>query len=130
MKVRTHYVPRANYERYYHNQCGLGTDLPVYAGAPMQRGHGLGNILKGVMKAAVPIVMPLLKKGASKLANTALNTGKNVVADIVRGDNIKTSIKRRGRESLGELFGVPTKKIKRNRRKGRVVRGNSRDIFN
>ena len=130
MKVRTHYIPRANYERYYHNQCGLGADLPMYGGVPMQRGHGLGNILRGVFKAAVPIVMPLLKRGAQKLGNVALNTGKNVVADIVRGDDVKSSLKRRGRESLGELFGVPIKKIKRNGRNRHTAINTSRDIFN
>ena len=33
------------YERYYRNQCG--NDLPVFYGAQMQKGHGLGSIFGG-----------------------------------------------------------------------------------
>ena len=49
------------FEDYYVNQVGHG--LSVYAGSPMQRGHGLGNVLKGLFRIATPLL-----KSAGKLA--------------------------------------------------------------
>ena len=40
----------------------IGHALPVYQGYRSQYGHGLGNVLGGVMRAAIPFVSKLAKK--------------------------------------------------------------------
>ena len=58
------------YEDYYLQQAGSG--LPAFAGSSFQRGHGVGNLLKGLWRYATP----LLKKAGKQ----ALKTGVSVVA--------------------------------------------------
>ena len=43
---------RKAYEDYYLNQCGHG--MPVFYGARMQRGHGIGSILVDCFEASSP----------------------------------------------------------------------------
>ena len=87
---RTVYHPDAAlYEDYYLHQTGRG--LPVFSGPALQRGHGLGGILGGVMRMAVP----LLKKGAKYLGRQALQTGVGLAEDVLAGKNIKSSAKQR-----------------------------------
>ena len=87
---RTVYQPDAAlYDDYYLHQTGRG--LPVFSGPALQRGHGLGGILGGVMRMAVP----LLKKGAKFLGRQALQTGVGLAEDVMAGKNVKTSAKRR-----------------------------------
>ena len=49
----------------------------------MQRGYGLGGLLKGLFRAAVP----LLKQGAKVVGRTALKTGAQVAGDVLQGQN-------------------------------------------
>ena len=57
------------YENYYLGQAGRG--LPVFYGARLQKGHGVGNLLKGLWRHATPLF-----KDAGK---QALKTGLSVV---------------------------------------------------
>ena len=62
--------------------------MPVYSGAPYQRGYGLGGVMKNIMRRATP----LLKHAGRQ----ALRTGISVVAKgIMRGPKRKRSPKKR-----------------------------------
>lgn len=72
------------YEDYYLQQAGNG--LPAFAGGSFQKGHGVGNLLKGLWRYATP----LLKKAGKQ----ALKTGVSVVASGIMNP---TSQKRKGK---------------------------------
>lgn len=88
-----------------HYTTQMGGGLPVFAGAPMQRGHGLGNVFRGLARVA----LPLLKKGATRLGKQALKTGVKIAGDALKGKNIKTAVRGRmkeaGRQLLSEWSG-------------------------
>lgn len=69
-----------------------GGNIPVFVGAPTQRGHGgLGGIFSGLAKMAVP----LLKSAAKSAGKTILKSGAQFAGDILSGKNIKEAAKRR-----------------------------------
>ena len=76
-----------SYEDYYVRQVGGG--LPVFVGARVQRGHGLGSLFGGLIRSA----MPLIKRGALALGKGALKTGLGVAGDVLSGQSIKSSEK-------------------------------------
>ena len=145
MKVRgdSYYTPRVDYERYYTSQSGTGSNVPVYSGTSLQHGNGFGDILKGIVRSAIPLAMPFIKKGANRLLTLGTKTGRNVLKDVGRGKDIRSSLKRQGRESVGQLLGVSSskqskttkllgtrKRSRNNSRRRGPVRKTQRDIFN
>jgi len=83
-----------SYENYYQNQCGRG-DGHFYRGRRYQRGHGLGNILSGLIRAALPTLKRTAISVGKDILHTGLNQGGKVVQDIIKGVPIKQSVKRR-----------------------------------
>ena len=86
-------------EQYYRNQ--VGTGLPVFRGNRVQRGHGLGNMFKGLLKSVVPLV----KSGAKSLGKQALSTGLDITRDVLSGQNFKDAarqIERDGNRNVTE----------------------------
>jgi len=77
------------YECYYMEQVGSG--LPVFVGGRSQRGHGLGSLLGGLFRNA----MPMIKRGLATFGKHAIKTGLEIANDVVEGENIKASAKRR-----------------------------------
>jgi hypothetical protein len=110
------------YEDYYVNQAGGG--LPYFAGARIQRGHGLGSILSGLFRSA----LPLLKRGAMALGRQALSTGAQMAGDVLGGESLKASAKRRLKSAGSELLQKAAAHLqqgegikRRRRRKGAVL---------
>ena len=98
-----------NYSDYYARQAGGA--LLYFAGAPYQRGHGLGSLFGGLLRSA----MPLIKRGAVALGKGALKTGVRIADDVLSGQSIKRAAKRRLKTMLRDLLipGVrPHKRIK------------------
>ncbi len=85
------------YEDYYLEQVGSG--LPAFTGARMQRGHGLGNIFSGLVRA----VMPLVKSGVKALGKQGVQTGIQIAEDVLAGQKPKQAVKRRGKQAGMEL---------------------------
>jgi hypothetical protein len=81
---------RAMYEEYYCQQ--RGGEMPVFAGARMQRGHGLGNILSGLFRK---IVLPFVKRNVKMFGTRALKTGMEIADDVMEGKSFKDSLKTR-----------------------------------
>ena len=76
-----------------------GGNLPAFHGVRLQRGYGLGGLLRGLFRAAVP----LFKQGAKAVGHAALKTGSQVASDILQGGDIKTSLKNRTNQTRREL---------------------------
>ena len=66
--------------------------VPFYRGPMLQRGYGLGSILKSVARS----VLPSLKE----IGKSALTTGLEVLEDVAKGENIKTAAKKRLKENI------------------------------
>ena len=97
-----------NYTDYYARQAGGA--LPYFAGAPYQRGHGLGSLFGSLLRS----VMPLFKRGAVALGKGALKTGVRIADDVLSGQNIKKAAKRRVTDAvLSSIRNPPGKRIKR-----------------
>ena len=103
-----------NYDDYYTRQ--IGGALPYFTGARVQRGHGFGSLISGLLRS----VAPLIKRGALALGKRALTTGAQIAGDVVSGQNIKKATKRRatvaGRALMSSLLATPPplgKRIKR-----------------
>ena len=86
------------YGDYYATQAGSG--LPVFAGARMQRGHGIGSVLGGLFRSAVP----LLKRGVSTLGKQALRSGLGFAGDLLQGRSAKEAAVERSREAARNLL--------------------------
>ena len=110
------------YEDYYQRQ--VGGVLPVFAGSRVQRGHGLGSRFGGLLRSAAP----LIKRGAVALGKRALKTGLRVADDVMSGQSVKDSAKRRAKEAgtdfinslLGGAGSPPGIRASNARRKRRI----------
>ena len=76
---------KETYHNYYVNQAGRG--FGVFEGSTIQRGHGIGNLLRGLAKST----LPLLKQGEKRLGKQLLNTGVGIVKDVMDGRNFSDS---------------------------------------
>lgn len=83
---------RKRYTDYYMYQAGSG--LEGFAGYKYQRGHGFfGNIFRNILK---PLGIYLGKQ--------ALSTGIDVGKDLLQGENIKESLKKRGKQTAKRVL--------------------------
>ena len=89
---------RKAYEDYYLNQCGYG--MPVFYGARMQRGHGIGSIFSGLFRS----IFPVLKKVAPVIGKKAQQTGIDIVSDVAAGQSLKESAKNCVSDALKECI--------------------------
>jgi hypothetical protein len=79
---------KETYHNYYANQVGRG--FGVFQGSTIQRGHGIGNLLRGLAKST----LPLLKQGGKMLGKQLLNTGVGIVKDVMDGENLGVSARK------------------------------------
>lgn len=108
---------------YVSHQTGSG----YYAGQPYQRGAGIGSFFRGLFRSIFPIVKSVGKEAAKQ----AVTAGVGLANDYLAGDNIKTSIKRRGKQALGNTLETTGKLIKDQQGEGIGTRKRlTRDIFN
>ena len=86
------------YRQHYGQR---GGNLPIFRGLSHQDGYGVGGgIFSNIFKAIVPV----LKNTAKSAGKTLLKTGTRVLTDVVSGErDIKSALKRRGLEALGEV---------------------------
>ena len=85
---------RLDYEDYYLNQSGNG--MPVFHGARMQRGHGLESFLSGLFRNS----WPHIQTGAKAFGKQFLRTGLQIANDVVEGQELTDSSKRRIPEGI------------------------------
>lgn len=94
------------YVSYYVKQAGNGIG-PVFAGSPIQKGHGIGSWLGSLFRS----VFPLLKSGAQAVGKEALNAGFGVLRDTINQKPLKESFKSRMRSAGDSLMGKAEQKI-------------------
>ena len=93
-----------SYEDYYLNQAGHG--INYFIGRPHQRGrNGFATLLRGVGR----MLIPLVKSGGKKILKEGVKTGINIAGDVLSGQNIKSAVKKRakqtGKRLLTDAFG-------------------------
>jgi len=122
-------------DSYYQDQASS----PYYSGALYQRGHGIGGIFGSLFRSLVPLmrntVAPALKQGAKAVAREAVRASAGVASDVLDGQTLEDSIRRRGKQSTGRLVKQGKRKLatalaghpSKRARKGIKVRHN--DIF-
>ena len=76
----------SHYCRYYMQQCGHG--LPYYQGRAHQKGHGLGNMLRGAFRSVGTLLGPTIKTEGKKILG-------GVLGDVMKGRNLGNSLKMR-----------------------------------
>ena len=59
--------------------------MPVFQGVRMQRGHGLGSVLKGFFRSA----WPLIETGAKAFGRQFFKTGMQIANDVAEGHPLK-----------------------------------------
>ena len=90
-----------DWDGYFEQQAiQAGHGASFFQGKMYQRGHGLGNIFRGIFK----FLMPMAKSVAKTVGKQALHTGFDIVSDTIKGQNIKQAAKQRGREAAGKLL--------------------------
>lgn len=80
---------REMYDDYYMRQTGRGS-MPVYSGARYQRGHGIGNILGGLIRKVVPFI----KDNVKTIGKNLLSTGADIAQDMIRGQKFGEAARR------------------------------------
>ena len=70
-------------------QYGNG-NIRVFRAHPLQRGHGLGGLFRGLFRT----IAPVLKKGLVRVGQHALKAGSNALEDISSNNtSIKDALK-------------------------------------
>jgi hypothetical protein len=85
----------------------------VFEGSTIQRGHGIGDVLRGLAKST----LPLLKQGGKMLGKQLLSTGANIVKDAIDGKNFADSARDNFRQGGLNLLSNISSKIEGGRRR-------------
>ena len=94
------------YEAYFVNQargkgCSqLGSSLPGFQGARLQRGFGFGSLFREFYCTALPFA----KTRSKLLGTTLLDTGANIMKDVAKDRNLRKSVEIRGKQGGLELL--------------------------
>lgn len=81
-------------------QNALQSGAGIFAGVPYQRGSGLGSIFRGLFR----FLWPAVKNIGKSAGREALQAGAEIASDVLKGENIKRSAKRRGKQALGRTI--------------------------
>ena len=119
-------VTGEGFKDYYVNQIGHG--MPVFAGATMQRGHGMGNILRGLLRVAMPLIKSVGKSALKKSAPVIKEVGARA---LKRGlDMAATEMSDPKRSKSAHVIGKTIKDVaNRVPVKARKRKPKAKDIF-
>ena len=101
---------RDHYYKYYTNQLG---GFGVFQGATIQRGGGIGSLLKGLAKST----LPLLKAGGKVVGKQLLSAGLGIAEDLVRGKSFREAATDNFKESGKGLINAISSKVYDRKRK-------------
>ena len=73
----------------------------MFHGIAVQHGRGLGNLLN----AAFRMIAPGLKSAGKAVLKQGVSTGANILSDVLGGESLKSSAKRRAVEGGDALMG-------------------------
>ena len=92
------------YHDYYRRQAlhrGGGLDIPYFAGARYQRGHGIGSIFKSIFSGLKSIFPRVLRT----VGKHALKTGANIATDMIEFRRFQDAAKEHGMQGLKAAAG-------------------------
>ena len=106
--MRVVYIPNDErlWAQYYQRGGSLG-----FTGLPYQRGYGLGSFFRGIFRNILPVAKTALKT----VGKQALTTGAQIASDVVAGEDIKKSAKKRGRAAASNLLRKAATKLQKGR---------------
>ena len=92
--------------RYYHfflkGQAGQG--MPIFIGRRHQRGHGIGNVLGGLLRRVVGFLgsrgLDFLKQNRQTAVSNLIKTGFDIAKDVTSGKKVKEALKTRIPEGI------------------------------
>jgi len=100
---------------------GYFEGLPLYqrgygwfAGAPRQRGAGLGDIFRRLWRVLQPIargLTPVLKSAGRAVGEEGLAATARILNDVVQGGNLSQSVMNEGKEGVRNLLGRAERKL-------------------
>ncbi len=104
--MRTNYSTESKdfWKNAYLSQHGSG----YYSEQPFERGTGIGSFFRGLFRSIFPVVKSMGKEAAKQ----ALTAGVGIANDYLTGSNVKQSIKRRGKQAVGNTLEASGKYIK------------------
>ena len=108
------YVPINDkvWQQYYQEQARqIGHGLFGYQGTQFQRGNGLGSFFGRLFRAILPVAKTVGKSALKSVAKQAVNFGSNVVGDLVEGQPVKQSLKKRGLQAGQAAFNELKEKV-------------------
>jgi len=109
--MKLQYKPNPQiYKEYY---CGHGHGLPVFRGVQYQQGYGIGNLLGGLIRKAMPLIANMGKTVGKTVGKELLRGGKDVLGDVIAGQNLKSSLRTRGKERAKSLSTRSIQHVKR-----------------
>lgn len=85
-QIRDHYVSQADQR---------GGTLPVFRGARIQRGHGLGNVFGSLFRW----LKPMVQKTATAAGRELVKTGADIASDALAGKPLKEAAEQRLKET-------------------------------
>lgn len=112
----------------------IGHSIPVYQGYSSQYGHGLGNVLGGLVRSAMPIVGKIAKSAGAQLLETGLDFVKNKLKRSRANSSSRRPKKRRKSRQVKRTTSQLSVVHKRKTPPGKPVRRSKRkkaprDIF-
>jgi hypothetical protein len=116
--MRVIYVPMGE-KVWLANLVQTGRGMGAYSGERFQRGSGLGSIFGSLLRS----ILPMAKSVAKTVGKQALRTGAEVAQDYLQGENIRESIKTRGKQGARRVLAKGAQAIlKQQRGRGLGVR--------
>ena len=80
-----------------------------FIGMPRQRGGMRGRGIGGILASVLSMLPTFLK---STVGQEIVSTGKNIVKDVVAGENVGKAVRKNGRQAVRNLTGLGKRKRK------------------
>jgi hypothetical protein len=103
--MKTYYMDpgAAAWQSFFLSQQHGGA-IPGFEGMRYQRGSGLGSLFRGFLRMILPAAKTLGKSAVKAIGREALSSGSELAGDVLRGEDIKVALKKRGRNAAGNLL--------------------------
>lgn len=108
-----------NWDNFFSQKRGQTGHGAFFEGQMYQRGHGLGNIFRGLFKMLAPV--------AKTFGRQALESGLHLAADTLEGKSLKESAVKRGRQAGKKMVNEAQRRLKHQRGKG-IKRGRKNSV--
>ena len=96
-----------NWNNYYMEQAGNGSDYNYYRGSVYQQGYGMGSTFRKFFKWIVPIfkqhALPTIESGLKHVSKEAISSAANIAKDYVAGKDLSMATKEHVSTSINNL---------------------------